>query len=948
MIFFISRKSQPSHIRTVSLVLLCVMALWNTGTCLELDFRAATGITLMFFVNICYIGICLVPVAILCLGRVILQPDWHPKPVHVLFLVIPLVSIVVVFTNPLHRKFFENFSLYSSEAVYGSYYYFHALYSYGCIAAGIILMFMASARNSGVFSRQTLLIIAGVIFATVPNVLYSFGAGDLPFSISVAAFTVSMPFFIIAFLKYRFITALPITLRQVVDIISDGYLVVDRQSCILSYNQALLNMFPQPVSITLGENLRSFIDRLFQEASYEKFLELQAQAVQQRKTVSVEKHIAGKNTYIRVEITPVMHHHTQAGSIILLKDITQSRLLVDTTIAANRAKSDFLARMSHEMRTPLNAVICLSGLSLDAGRLNEEDTANLENIYNAGETLLRTVNDILDISKIESGKMELVPADYDFSAVINDAVTQNILRIGEKPIEFSLDIGEDLYTHLNGDELRVKQIMSNLLSNAVKYTNEGRVELSVHCRRENDRVWVTVKVSDTGIGFRPEDMDRLFSDYTQFNPETNRKTEGTGLGLSITKKLAGMMDGSVSVESEYKKGSVFTVVFAQKPVTNSLVSAKVMESLRKFSYCDSRRRRNMQLRRIRAPYARVMVVDDNSTNLDVAKGLMKPYGMQIDCMTGGQQAVDAIRAEKYRYNAIFMDHLMSGMDGIEATRLIREIGTEYAKNIPIIALTANAVAGNEEMFLNSGFQAFLSKPIDISQLDAVIRTWIQDAKQEELFAGDQPNWQERRSVSDRRSSMDRRKLYLKLLGLDMKKGLEQFGNNEEVYNDILRTYASDTKPLLKSIEYVSREKLSEYAIIVHGIKGSSRSVFSDTIGDFAETLEKAAKAGDFNYVKRHNRTFLDAAWKLINDLDDMFSAGEEDKPKSRKSRPDRDMLAVLLAACKANDKDGAEGAMTAIKSYDYDIDDGFVAWLGENVEQMNFGKIAAWLSVMID
>ena len=263
MIFIVAQKCQPSPVRSAFFIILGLMTFWNIGTILELDFRIATGITYMAFINICYIGICLTPIAVLSLGRVILQPDWHPKPLHIVFLVIPLVSIIMVFTDPLHHLFFEHFSLYSSEAVYGIYYYFHSVYSYSCIAAGIILMFISSARNSGIFSRQSLLVVLGVFIAAVPNILYSFGVGNLPFCISSAAFTASILCFTVSFLKYRFITALPITFRQVVDLISDGYLVVDRHLCILTYNRALLHLFPQPVNITLGENLKVFVEKYF-------------------------------------------------------------------------------------------------------------------------------------------------------------------------------------------------------------------------------------------------------------------------------------------------------------------------------------------------------------------------------------------------------------------------------------------------------------------------------------------------------------------------------------------------------------------------------------------------------------------------------------------------------------------------------------------------------------
>ena len=616
---------------------------------------------------------------------------------------------------------------------------------------------------------------------------------------------------------------------------------------------------------------------------------------------------------------------------------------------ANRAKSDFLANMSHEMRTPLNAVIGLSGLSLDAGKLSGEDRANIENVYNSGTTLLNLVNDILDISKIEAGMLELTEVEYDVPSLINDAVTQNILRIGEKPIVFKLNIEEDMYACLYGDELRVKQIINNLLSNAIKYTEEGTVELLLRCEREDDTVRLTIKVCDTGRGIMPDDINKLFLDYAQLDLESNRKIEGTGLGLPITKNLAGMMNGSISVESEYGKGSVFTVTIQQKFVSETTINSEVIESLKNFRYTNGKRDIYARVNRISMPYARVLVVDDNITNLDVARGLMKPYGMQIDCVDGGYKAVDAIRNESVKYDAVFMDHMMPDLNGIEAAQAIRDIGTDYAKNIPIIALTANAIAGNEAMFLSKGFQAFLSKPIDISRLDEVMRRWVRDKEREKSimkgeFLPDLLSGQDRRTTIERRSGIDRRKTYLEFAGLDIGKGIERFGGDKETYEDILRSFATNTRPLLESIEHVGEDELAQYAITVHGIKGSSRGIFADMIGDSAENLEKAAKAGDFNYVSKHNRTFLDAAWKLIYNIEDRFPANNSKTDKPVKPKPDDELLRRLVNACESFSMDDAEAAMAEIDAFQYEADDGLADWLRDNVKLTNFKKITERLS----
>ena len=613
--------------------------------------------------------------------------------------------------------------------------------------------------------------------------------------------------------------------------------------------------------------------------------------------------------------------------------------------SANDAKSEFLANMSHEMRTPLNAIIGLTGLSLENDFLDDETQQHMEKVHNAGATLLGIVNDILDISKIESGKFDLVPVDYCVPSLINDTVTQNLLRIGEKSITMKLDVGSEMYARLYGDELRIKQIMNNLLSNAIKYTVEGEVELSLHCSHEDDVVHLTIKVSDTGRGIKKSDLNKLFIDYAQVDMKANRKIEGTGLGLSITKRLCELMDGSITVESEYGKGSTFIVKVTQTLVSDALIGNEIIENLNTFRYFDDRREREKKLERISLPYAHVLVVDDNHTNLDVAKGLMKPYGMKIACVDSGQKAIDAIIALEGRFDAIFMDQMMPGMDGIETTQKIREIGTNYAKNIPVIALTANAIVGNEEMFLSKGFQAFLSKPIDISRLDSVIRQWIRDKDKEQQYAienspADDPDLREGGAVSIFKGKT--------VPGLNINKGVKRFGGNERSYLEILRAYTANTKKILDSIGTITEENLKSYVITIHGVKGSNYSICADRLGDLAKKLEFAAKDNDLDYVHEYSPPFMEASWKFINNLESMLATFETETKKPSKDKPDKEVLSRLLVACDAYDMDGVDSAIEEITEYSYESDGDLVDWLEENVDRMNFSDIVKKLSEILE
>jgi CheY-like chemotaxis protein len=351
-----------------------------------------------------------------------------------------------------------------------------------------------------------------------------------------------------------------------------------------------------------------------------------------------------------------------------------------------------------------------------------------------------------------------------------------------------------------------------------------------------------------------------------------------------------LMGGTITVESEYGKGSTFTARFRQKFVSDTVIGPEVVANLKSMKYSISRLETKARFVRLQLPYAKVLVADDVQTNLDVARGMMKPYGMKVDCVTSGQEAIDIIRKKEITYDAIFMDHMMPEMDGIEAVRIIRnEIGTEYAKTIPIIAMTANAIVGSEEMFLQNGFQAFIAKPVDVMLLDSIIRHWIRDKTPERKYAAEQAalkaaaqeapgqeEEKERRSGTERRSGLDRREpaKATGIPGIDLNACLGRFSGDEEILRDILESYARNIPDMLEKIRTVTQEGLAGYAVNVHGIKGSSRNICAEAVGAFAEKLEHAAKAGDFAFVEANNGAFLQATEKQIEEISRFLSETE--------------------------------------------------------------------------
>jgi PAS domain S-box-containing protein len=605
--------------------------------------------------------------------------------------------------------------------------------------------------------------------------------------------------------------------------------------------------------------------------------------------------------------------------------ITQAKIAAEN---AARTRSLFLAQMSHEIRTPMNAIMSLSEIEL-RNDLPNETRSNIEKIYNSGSMLMSIINDILDISKIDSGNFDIIPAEYDFANMISDAIHINVVRISDKPIKFESSIDETTPRKLIGDEIRIKQILNNLLSNAFKYTHEGNVRLSAHCAVQDDSAVLSFSVSDTGIGIKPENMGDLFDDFRQFDKLTNRKIEGTGLGLAICKKLVELMGGTMHVESEYGRGSIFTVTICQKIADPTPIDTETARALKTFRLKENRHAKMLSYKPM--PHGKVLVVDDVLTNLDVARALLRPYELTVHCLVSGRQAVETVREGKIEYDIILMDHVMPEMDGMEAVRMIRnEIGSDYAREVPIIALTANALVGNEDMFLENGFQGFITKPIDVLKLDAALNKWIKDKQ-----------WPAQTDAAQSQAAYsqtgDVPEIWLD--GVDVAEGMTRLGN-AWAYVDILHAYARHTAELIDRIRDVVPANLGDYAVTVHGIKGSSFNISAHRVGKLAERLERAARESDYDTVASLNGEFITAAGKLISDIRALLDTLEGD-PKDRplKARPDADTLARLLEACRYFDSDGIKKAASELAGFSYERDGELADWLIEQAENLEYDSI---------
>jgi signal transduction histidine kinase/CheY-like chemotaxis protein/HPt (histidine-containing phosphotransfer) domain-containing protein len=639
--------------------------------------------------------------------------------------------------------------------------------------------------------------------------------------------------------------------------------------------------------------------------------------------------------------------------------------------SASRAKSDFLAKMSHEIRTPMNAITGMAELLL-RGELSCEARGYAQDIKQAGNNLVSIINDILDLSKIEAGKLEIVPAKYMLSSLINDTVNIIRMRIKEKPIRFFTNIDGNIPNCLIGDEVRLRQILLNLLSNAVKYTEKGHIGLTITMDKQDDKhILLKMDVADTGKGIKPEHQANLFDEFVRVDKKNNQGIEGTGLGLPITRRLCAAMDGKINMESEYGKGSVFTVIIPQgvesngffaaveepekkkiliyegravyaksvcwslenmkvpyKMVTNQNEFAAALYSEEWFyvfsgyglyerikplmeqedSFFCGRKKPRLALMaewgaevfisnarfvsipvqslsiantlngkadrhnyfetsgviRHSFPSAQLLIVDDIPTNLKVAEGLLSPYNAKIDTCLSGAEAIELVK--KNKYDLVFMDHMMPEMDGIEAAAAIRAWEKKRAQEnnsasftagetrsndrnlltqIPIIALTANAVVGMRKMFLEKGFNDFLSKPIDVSKMDEILDRWL--PKEQLAISNDKLAIN-----SDKLQDRDTNSSLPIIPNVDTEKGVKIVRGSIKAYKNILSMFCKDLDERLPKLQIMPKEDtLPEFIIQVHSLKSVTASIGAQEASVKAAALEAAGKAANLAFIREH-------------------------------------------------------------------------------------------------
>ena len=523
---------------------------------------------------------------------------------------------------------------------------------------------------------------------------------------------------------------------------------------------------------------------------------------------------------------------------------------------ANRAKSDFLANMSHEIRTPINAV-----LGMDEMIIRECDDPKIveyaADIKRAGGMLLSLVNDILDFSKIESGKMDILSVDYDLGILLAETVDMIRSKAQEKNLELHLDIHPDTPAHLCGDEMRIRQIIINILNNAVKYTKQGSVTLVVSGKKLSPKmVQLYVCVRDTGIGIKEEDIGHLFDSFQRVEESRNRNIEGTGLGLSITMRLLNLMGSKLEVKSTYGKGSEFYFYLEQNQTNDRVIG----ENLQKY-YQNEKSILGVTGESFYAPDAKILVVDDNEMNLKVFLGLLKNSGMQIDTATSGKECLSLM--EKKAYHIIFMDHQMPDMDGVETLKQSALMQNNLSKDAVMIILTANAVSGAREMFLQEGFQDYLSKPIDVSKLEAMILKYLPKELIDKGTSVKEHSADTVKSVAGKR---------MEAYYVDWEKGRNRCMNDEEFYREILGMML-ESESDLELEQYFEESDFNNYRIKVHAIKSNLANIGAMEASDMAKQMELAIKT-DHNvaYVQEHHAEFIAVLRQVFDEIKEYLSA----------------------------------------------------------------------------
>ncbi|MCR4579406.1 MAG: response regulator [Treponema sp.] len=609
----------------------------------------------------------------------------------------------------------------------------------------------------------------------------------------------------------------------------------------------------------------------------------------------------------------------------------------ESAINASKAKSNFLANMSHEIRTPINAVLGMNEMILRESKKDDIRTYAL-NIKSAGNTLLALVNDVLDFSKIESGKLELIKDTYDLSSIIIDLISIISERIEKNGLEFKLNINKDIPSVLNGDSAKLKQCILNLLTNAVKYTQKGSVTLSLDYKEipysDGKKINLLVKVADTGIGIKKEDLEKLFQPFERIEENRNRTVEGTGLGMNIVQKTLEVMDTKLEVQSEYGAGSVFSFSVVQDVISTEPVG-DIVEKINESSHSQE-----VYKEKLFAPDARLLFIDDTVMNLEVVKGLLKNTKIKLDCVLSGEEGLECVR--KNVYDIIFIDHRMPKMDGLETLDAMKVMPDNKSAGKPCVVLTANAINGAKEMYLGAGFTDYLSKPVSPDKLEEMIIKYLPAALLKEPLDSES---------EDEAAEEEKEKKLPEIDGIDMATAKTYCGSEELMVKMFGLFQSSIQKNADELQKLLDEEDVTQYKIKVHALKSSARTIGATQLSEMALALETAAGENKLEQLKSDTPALL-SFYRSYADRLLVFAPREEKasdnkKDKALSKKEIKKYLADLGQGCDNFDLDSLENIVGELQMNELpaDFKETFKT-IREFVKEVDFEGLSAFLKTL--